>query len=75
MTIDGYTIQFEYTSSSVIENTQDALTAAKAIAYERVGFEKNFHTAYPFNYDSSSGTYTLVFTGTYEGYTPPASNT
>lgn len=75
LNIDGYTIQFEYTSSSVIENTQAALTAAKAIAYERVGFEKNFHTAYPFNFDNSSATYTLVFTGTYEGYSPPASNT
>ena len=65
MGIDGYTIQFSY-SGSVIDSMQTALTNAKAIADERVGFEKNFNTAFPFNYDTSEGTYTLVFTGTYQ---------
>ena len=70
MGIDGYTIQFAY-SGSVLDSMQDALTAAKAIADERAGFEKNFNTAFPFNYDTSEGTYTLVFTGTYVRATNP----
>ena len=72
MNIDGYTIQFRYSPSIYYGLSQNdnpfqiALTQAKAIADEAVGFEKNFDTAYPFTFSSDNdNTYTILFTGVY----------